>query len=664
MIPQETIERVRESADLVAIIGEVVKLRRVGADFRGPCPFHGGKNPNFSVSGRNNTYHCFKCGESGDVFTFLQKHGGMDWPTAVRAAADRAGIVIVETRGSRDEVRDAREPVWSLLGAAVALFRDALWSDAGAAAQRYLASRGLEREACDRFDIGYAPPDADTLRTKLGALGYNELQLLEAGLLVRREDDGSVRARFRNRIMFPISDAAGHVVGFGGRIMGAGEPKYLNSSDSPIFSKGQLLYGLQWAKNAMRKEEQALVVEGYMDVIRCHLAGAVNVVAGLGTALTEGQAQLLVRYTKQVYLLYDSDAAGQAATFKAGKAVLAQGASVRVVTLPDGDDPDTFVVKHGRVGLERALHGATDIFQRQLQMMDQRGWFRDLTKSRAAIDKALPTLRATADPVTRALYLSWLATAASLPVAVIEAEMAKPERGRPAAPRPPAGDAPSRAAGRREGAGGSAAPPSYEPGDPHLYDAPPERAPVYEVPVVQPPPLDAPPRGRWAKKRQDTGWKMDPARPRADQLGLVAGPELSLVAMLVQDRSWTRDASEQVSPELFEDDRLRAIYEVVLHLGPDAIVDAIDMAVERDARFALDVFQEIVRRKEELAPVVGAQTLEGVVRQFRVRQLDRTLRDLDRIIGETAAEGRRELEIEREALRGERRSLLAARFRT
>ncbi|MDZ7630103.1 MAG: CHC2 zinc finger domain-containing protein [Gemmatimonadaceae bacterium] len=147
MIPQETIERIRESADLVAIIGEVVKLRRVGHDFRGPCPFHGGKNPNLSVSTRNNTYHCFKCGESGDVFTFLQKHAGMDWPTAVRAAADRAGIVIVETRGSREEARDTREPIWAMLGAAIEFFRESLWSAEGSAAQAYLAARGLDRAA-------------------------------------------------------------------------------------------------------------------------------------------------------------------------------------------------------------------------------------------------------------------------------------------------------------------------------------------------------------------------------------------------------------------------------------------------------------------------------------------------------------------------------------
>ena len=640
MIPQETIERIRDAADLVAIIGETVKLRRVGSDFRGPCPFHGGKNPNLSVSTRNNTYHCFKCGESGDVFTFFQKHGGMDWPTAVRAAADRAGIVIVETRGSRDDVRDSREPVWALLGAAAELFRETLWSPDGASAQAYLASRGLDRVACDRFEIGFAPTDADVLRAKLGALGYTELQLLDAGLLVKRDEDTRVRARFRNRVMFPIFDAAGHPVGFGGRLMGPGEPKYLNSSDSPIFSKGQLLYGLNWAKNSIRKEDQALVVEGYMDVIRCHLSGATQAVAGLGTALTEGQAQLLTRYTKTVFLLYDSDAAGQTATFKAGKALLQEKAAVRVVTLPDGDDPDTFVAKHGRAGLDRALHAGTDVFERQLQLLDRKGWFGDLSKARKAIDKVLPTLRATADNVTRSLYIASLSDRTRVAVSVIEKEVAEQPQVRRATP-----------------------PPASDPGDPSMYDAAPHHESVYEVPVVPPPPLDAPPRGKWQKKRQEHGWKMDSTRPRASGHGLVAGPELSIVALLIQDRRWVRDASEQIAAELFEDDRLRAIFELLLKLGVDEPLDTIELALETEAPFAMDVFLEVVARTADLAAGAGPQQFGGAVRQFRVRQLDRTLRDLDELMRETDGDARRELETEREALRKERRALLAERFR-
>ena len=657
MIPQETIERIRDAADLVAIIGETVKLRRVGSDFRGPCPFHGGKNPNLSVSTRNNTYHCFKCGESGDVFTFFQKHGGMDWPTAVRAAADRAGIVIVETRGSRDDVRDSREPVWALLGAAAELFRETLWSPDGASAQAYLASRGLDRVACDRFEIGFAPTDVDVLRAKLGALGYTELQLLDAGLLVKRDEDTRVRARFRNRVMFPIFDAAGHPVGFGGRLMGPGEPKYLNSSDSPIFSKGQLLYGLNWAKNSIRKEDQALVVEGYMDVIRCHLSGATQAVAGLGTALTEGQAQLLTRYTKTVFLLYDSDAAGQTATFKAGKALLQEKAAVRVVTLPDGDDPDTFVAKHGRAGLDRALHAGTDVFERQLQLLDRKGWFGDLSKARQAIDKVLPTLRATADNVTRSLYIASLSDRTRVAVSVIEKEVAEQPQVRRATPPPLARP------GGRASAATSQSPPASDPGDPSMYDAAPHHESVYEVPVVPPPPLDAPPRGKWQKKRQEHGWKMDSTRPRASGHGLVAGPELSIVALLIQDRRWVRDASEQIAAELFEDDRLRAIFELLLKLGVDEPLDTIELALETEAPFAMDVFLEVVARTADLAAGAGPQQFGGAVRQFRVRQLDRTLRDLDELMRETDGDARRELETEREALRKERRALLAERFR-
>jgi len=652
MIPQETIERIREAADLVAIIGESVKLRRVGHDFRGPCPFHGGKNPNFSVSTRTNAYHCFKCGESGDVFTYFQKQGGMDWPTAVRAAADRAGIVIVETRGARDEVRDAREPVWALLSAAAAVFTSTLWSDEGANAQAYLQSRGLDRPACERFDIGFASADADLLRDRLGALGYNEQQLLDAGLLVMREGETKARVRFRNRVMFPISDVSGHVVGFGGRLMGPGEPKYLNSSDSPVFSKGQLLYGLNWAKNSVRKEEQALVVEGYMDVIRCHLAGITQTVAGLGTALTEGQAQLIIRYTNNVFLLYDSDEAGQKATFRAGMELLRQKAAVRVVSLPDGDDPDTFVARFGRAGLERALHTGTDVFERQLQLLERKGWFADLSKSRRAIDKLLPTLRATADVVTKDLYVSWLAAKSGVSVGAIESELASP-------PKTGGGRVAPVASGPRS----VRAPASQSPDDPHLPDVV-EHGTVYEVPPVKPPPLDAPPRGKWQKKRQDVGWKMDSSRPRAGTTGLIAGPELSIVSLLMHDRRWAREASEQIDPELFEDERLRAVYDVLLQLGSGEPLDSVELALDENASFALDVFHEVVARLTDLTPVAGPQVLAGAVRQFRVRNLDRTLRDLDARIAESDVDARRELQAEREGLRLERRALLAERFRT
>ncbi len=655
MIPQETIERIRDAADLVAIIGESVKLRRVGSDFRGACPFHGGKNPNFSVSTKNNTYHCFKCGESGDVFTFFQKHGGMDWPTAVRAAADRAGIVIVETRGTRDEVRDAREPVWALLGAAGEFFRERLWAPEGVAAQSYLLSRGLDRAACERFEIGFAPSDADVLRAKLGALGYNELQLLDAGLLVRRDEDGRVRARFRNRIMFPIHDASGHPVGFGGRLMGPGEPKYLNSSDSPVFSKGQLLYGLHWAKTSLRKEDQALVVEGYMDVVRCHLAGATHAVAGLGTALTEGQAQLLTRYTRNVYLLYDSDAAGQKATFRAGTELLRQKAAVRVVSLPDGYDPDTYVAQFGRAGLDRLLNVGVDIFERQLQLLDRKGWFADLSKARTAIDKVMPTLQATADEITRALYLSRLADVTHVPVPVIEAEMAKPARVRSSG----------------SGSGGRAAP-ARRPAatdvpmssdDPHLDDAQ-YRDDVHEVPKVKPPPLDTPPRSKWQKRQQAPGWKMNSAKPTPFASGLPQGPELHAVAHLLHDRRWSREASETIDPTLFEDDRLRAIFEILIGLGSEEPLDVVELSLETSAPDALQVFHQLTERRDTLVPPGSAEDVRGVIRQFTIRRLDREITGIEQESAGVTGERSRALFVELIALKQERRKLLASGIRT
>lgn len=656
MIPQETIERIRESVDLVALVGEHVKLRRMGGDWRGPCPFHGGKNPNFSVSTRRNFYHCFKCGESGDAFSFLQKHLGMDWPTAVRTAAARVGIEVVETRGRRDgEQKDPREPLWALLGTAVQLFRDALAGDAGAEARQYLAGRALDEAACERFAIGFAPPDPNWLRDKCRALGYTDAQLLEAGLLVQREGETTLRPRFRNRVIFPIHDAAGHPVGFGGRLMGPGEPKYLNSSDSAHFHKGELLYGLHWAKQAMRKDERALVVEGYMDVIRCHLAGVTHAVAGLGTALTEQQAALLVRYTPNVWLLYDSDEAGQKATFKAGRELLRQRAAVRVVTLPEGEDPDTYLVAHGRAGLERAMKESLDLFERQLQLLERRGWFSDLSRARRAMDKLMPTLRATTDGMTRALYVSHLARVSGVDAATIERELAVPEAPRRQAMRaaPVAGDDP-----------GPVGPPPDDWGPPPELDGPPGPAALASPP---PPPLDQPKwKGKWRGRPQVPGWRAETAPPAVRRGMLAPGPDVNLVALLLQDRTWLASAEQSVDPRFLADPRLRAIFETLRQLGSQASLDEIELALTEAAPFALDALHELVEGAPDLVPDAGREAhFAGIVMQLRLRGLDALLRQLQQELD--AADPRDEaalaaLRAEHAALVAERRQLRASRF--
>ncbi|HMF27199.1 MAG TPA: DNA primase, partial [Candidatus Cybelea sp.] len=374
MIRDDVLERVRAEADIVAIVGEYVKLKRVGNSFRGPCPFHHGKNDNFSVTTRGG-YKCFVCGEAGDVFTFAQKHLGLEFVEAVKWVGAKAGIDVPEVSVRTDE-RDAREPLWEVNGTAAELFRTQLWdTPSGAAARAYLESRGISRDEADRFGLGYAPRDPTVMRSGLEALGFDVTRQMSAGLLLVREDRPEPRPRFRDRLVFPIADVAGKVVGFGGRVLGDGQPKYLNSAESEIFSKRNLLYGLNWAKQSIRKAERLIIVEGYFDVIRLMLAGISEVVAPLGTALTEQQAALIRRYTKHVFLLYDSDKAGLTATFRAGDVLLSNGISVGVVSLPDGDDPDTFVAKAGAEGFERAAATSVDVFDRKIQILQRSGWF-------------------------------------------------------------------------------------------------------------------------------------------------------------------------------------------------------------------------------------------------------------------------------------------------
>ncbi|MEO6444799.1 MAG: DNA primase [Gemmatimonadaceae bacterium] len=425
MIPDEEVERIRESADIVAIIGEFVPLKGRGGNYRGPCPFHQGVNRNFSVSAQKKFFHCFVCKESGDVFSFLQKRFGVDWPSAVRMVAEKSGLELREVQTKR-QGPDPREPLWEANAAAQLYFHRVLWEEAlGEPAREYLASREVTREVAERFGLGYAPREIGLMRAYLASLGIDDTTMLEAGLLVKRDATEEPRPRFRTRLTFPIHDQGGHLAGFGGRLIGPGEPKYLNTGESPIYSKGRLLYNLHQARNAIRRDERVVIVEGYFDVIRLVAAGIETVVAPLGTALTTEQAALMVRYARNVFLLYDSDQAGLRATFRAGDELLTEGATVRVVTLPEGDDPDTFVRTHGREALERQLKDAIDVFERKVQLLDRGGWFADLTKRRAAVDRLLPTIRATSDPVLRDMYIGRASEASLVDRAVLAREVSR-----------------------------------------------------------------------------------------------------------------------------------------------------------------------------------------------------------------------------------------------
>jgi DNA primase len=371
-------------------------------------------------------FYCFVCHEGGDVFTFYMKKFGMDYPTAVREIARRVGVTIPERTVSGP---DPREPFYQAVAVAQEWYaRQLREAPEAEAARRYLASRGLDLEQLHPHGLGFAPPGPAFLDA-MQKLGITPDVLIGAGLALRREDQ-SLRARFWGRLLFPIHDLRGRVVAFGGRVIGDGEPKYLNSPDSEVFHKGRLLYNLHSAKHAIRKAEHAVLVEGYFDVLRLLLAGLDHVVAPLGTGFTPEQALLLKKLTDRVTLLFDSDQAGLRATFRAGDELLRGRVSVSVATMPEGEDPDTLARRGGLAAVEKVLRDAVDVFERKLQLLERKGWLGTLSGRRRALDRLLPTLRAAADPVTRDLYIARVGEALSVTREAVLREIAD----RPGAP--------------------------------------------------------------------------------------------------------------------------------------------------------------------------------------------------------------------------------------
>jgi DNA primase len=440
VIPDDQVEEVKARADIVDVVGEFVQLKRAGKEYKANCPFHEERTPSFYVVPAKSFYHCFGCGKQGDVFTFVQERLGLDFVESVRWVANRAGVEIREVRADREE-DDPHRPLYEANAFAATWFRERLLdAEAGARARRYLEERGIGDETSERFGLGFAPDDWRGLREAAGRHGIDDDILLDSGLLTTSEKANEPYDRFRDRVIFPIEALGGRIVAFGGRVLdsgGAGQPKYLNSPESPIYHKGRLLYGLHRARHAVRREERALVVEGYMDVVSLAAAGFEHAVAALGTALTAEHARLLKRYTTRVLLLFDSDAAGLRATFKAGDVLLAAGLQPSVVTLPPGEDPDTVVRGEGAAALSGYLDQAVDVLERKLQILSERDYLEDPARVRDAIDRLLPTLRAVKDPTLRDIYLSRVAQRTGVRTETLEAELERaPGPGAGHEPRP------------------------------------------------------------------------------------------------------------------------------------------------------------------------------------------------------------------------------------
>lgn len=392
------IAQVRQAADIVDFIGQVTPLKLAGKSYKGLCPFHREKTPSFTVDRDKGLFYCFGCGTGGDVFKFLALTERFTFPEAVEHVASRVGIEL--PRRKRTTRESDKDDLLEVIDDASEAFHQALGFGGENAAVRYLRERRVPREIVERYGFGYAPDSWDYVLTRL-ARKHGEKKLETAGLVMPRKSGSGFYDRFRNRLMIPIHNESGTVVGFGGRSLDGSDPKYLNSPESEIFNKSRLLYNLHRSKDAMRRIDRAILVEGYFDAIAIDHAGVPGVVASMGTSLTSGQASLLRRFTTRVVIAYDGDNAGRNATLRAAPVLLAAGLSVSALDLQGEKDPDTVVQKFGVDRFLELLGNATDIFEFGL-----REWASDAARltgreKSERVEQFVPLLSAVNDPVVR-----------------------------------------------------------------------------------------------------------------------------------------------------------------------------------------------------------------------------------------------------------------------
>jgi DNA primase len=424
-------ERVKQQADIVRVVGEYVRLKKTGKDFSGLCPFHQEKTPSFTVSPIKQIFYCFGCGKGGDVFNFVMDMEKSAFPEAVRTVAEKCGIAIPRPRERSPEERQENQQRSALVEmhreAQTFFMKQISGTLEGKAARAYLEDRGLDSKVIDRFGIGYAPSDGDALLRVLKQK-YSDKLLVESGLISRGDQGGRLFDRFRRRIMFPIANDSGKIVAFGGRALGDEMPKYMNSPETPIYSKSNVLYHMDRAKEALRRSDFAVLVEGYMDAIAVARAGISNVVASCGTSLAEPQIKLLSRFTKRVILNYDPDNAGQMAAERSVALLLEQDFEVRVLALPPvGDkkaDPDLFI-------RERGVEEYTKLLKESPPYVDYliaRARKMDLTTGegkRRAVNFLLPYVQKIPNTILRSEWATRIAQQLHLDEPVLRAALSK-----------------------------------------------------------------------------------------------------------------------------------------------------------------------------------------------------------------------------------------------
>jgi DNA primase len=427
-IPNEKIDEVRSASDIVDVISSYVRLKKRGKNFIGLCPFHQEKTPSFNVSPEKQMYYCFGCGDGGNVITFVTQFEKVSFIEAVRTLAERAGIALPSEDSQSSAEATESEKLYEVCRKAGLIFYDNLTSTVeGKLALEYFHHRGFTDETIRKFGLGYSMHSWDDLIRKMEKEGIGIDLLDKAGLVVRKEDGSGQYDRFRGRAMFPIFSPSGRTIAFGARKMREDDPlgKYINSPETPVFNKSRNLYGIYQAKDAIREKEFAILVEGYADLISVYQAGIQNIVASSGTALTEEQIQLVSRYAKNLTLVYDGDSAGSNATIRGVDLVIEQGLDVKVAELPEGDDPDTFVKKHGGAAFQQLLDGASSFLDFKARKFQSEGLLNSPEGQTRVVRSMVETLGKMKDELKRSFYVKSIAEKYGIYESVLYRELEK-----------------------------------------------------------------------------------------------------------------------------------------------------------------------------------------------------------------------------------------------
>lgn len=554
LIPPDIIERVKEAVDLVELVGRYVKLKKAGKEWKACCPFHQEKTPSFGVVPSKGFFKCFGCGASGNCFGFLQQKEGLTFPEAVKRLAKEVGIEIEpeDPEAQRRSARNSR--LREVCELASRFYAAALRSRHGQGALAYLHDRGITDETIERFQLGWAPPGWRTTANALAKKGVTEQELVDAGLVVVKDGRDEGYDRFRDRVIFPIADRRGRVIAFGARALGDAKPKYLNSPETPLFTKGRHLYALHLAKDEMRRGREGAVMEGYTDVLMAHQDGWPVAVAGLGTALTTRQAEELARHVDRVHLVYDGDAAGLRAAEKAIGQFLPADAETRVVLLPQGADPADVFLADGIDGFRKHLEAGEEAFAFLIRARrEAHGGAESAAAISQVVQEVAEALVEVDDPIRRSIYCTQLADALRVELELIREQVDLVRRrsasrrtisARPTPPPPPASS------------GANAVPDDGPPADAYAHLA-------HDDEFVDPA-YDEGPAVAYASAEEPPPVARDPL---ADA-GTVPRAELLLLQAALGEPRLLPELRERLPPDALTHAVARELYQRLLYQGP------------------------------------------------------------------------------------------------